>query len=115
RLALRFLDDVLHEGLGGGFLDEVGGGLRRSAALLRNGHDILAWSFGSPAPSSTAGCDSARGQSVLIGGRPHYLQLPGTGYGLEFGVFGDHFAPNCLLRVGFNASQKCCIPSPHLA
>ena len=43
RLALRFLDDVLHEGLGGGFLDQIGRRLRRrSAALLNDGHGILA-------------------------------------------------------------------------
>jgi hypothetical protein len=39
RLPLRFLDDVLHEALGGGFLDQIGHRLRRrSAALLNYGH-----------------------------------------------------------------------------
>ena len=43
RLALRFLDDVLHEGLGGRFLDQIGCGLRRrGAALLNYRHGILA-------------------------------------------------------------------------
>ena len=41
RLALRFLDDVLHEGLGGGFLDQIGRGWRRrSVALLHDRHAI---------------------------------------------------------------------------
>src|SRR3954469_3533408 len=41
RLALRFLDDVLYEGLGGGFLDQIGYGLRRrAAALLNDRHDV---------------------------------------------------------------------------
>ena len=47
RLMLRFLDDVLYERLGGGFLDQIGcrpG--RRSAALLNYGHEILAWMSG---------------------------------------------------------------------
>ena len=43
RLALRFLDDVLYEGLGGRFLDQIGCGLRRrGAALLNYRHGILA-------------------------------------------------------------------------
>ena len=43
RLALRFLDDVLYERLGGGFLDQIGRRLwRRSAALLNYRHVILA-------------------------------------------------------------------------
>jgi len=43
RLALRFLDDVLHEGLGRRLLDQIGCCLRRrAAALLNNGHGILA-------------------------------------------------------------------------
>ena len=43
RLALRFLDDVLHEGLGGRLLDQIGYCLRRrAAALLNYRHGILA-------------------------------------------------------------------------
>src|SRR5262245_52742534 len=34
RLAPRFLDDILHEALGGGFLDQIGRPLRRRAAAL---------------------------------------------------------------------------------
>ena len=43
RLALRFLDHVLDERLGGGFLDQLGRRLWcRSAALLYDRHEILA-------------------------------------------------------------------------
>ena len=43
RLTLRFLDDVLHEGLGGRLLDQIGCCLRRrAAALLNYRHGILA-------------------------------------------------------------------------
>src|SRR5882724_9727103 len=47
RLALRFLDDVLHERLGGGFLDQIGRRLWRGAAraLLYDCH-------GNPRPMS---------------------------------------------------------------
>ncbi len=42
RLALRFLDDVLHEGLGGRFLDQIGRRLwRRPVALFDYRHGIL--------------------------------------------------------------------------
>ena len=43
RLALRFLDDVLHEGLGRRLLDQIGCCLRAcAAALLNYRHDVLA-------------------------------------------------------------------------
>jgi hypothetical protein len=43
RLALRFLDDVLHEGLRGRLLDQIGCCLRRrAAALLNYRHGVLA-------------------------------------------------------------------------
>ncbi len=41
RLALRFLDDVLYEGLGGGVLDQIGRGrARRSVTLVDDRHGI---------------------------------------------------------------------------
>src|ERR1019366_4239885 len=54
RLALRFLDDVLHEGLGGGLLDQIGRRLRRrSAALLYYRHGIPRLMYRNLACSST--------------------------------------------------------------
>src|SRR5215468_1554342 len=53
------------------------------------------------APSSTPGAESAWGRLALIGGVIGYFQLPGTGRRLDFGVFGDHFAINCLMECGF--------------
>src|SRR5882724_2724681 len=54
RLALRFLDDVLHERLGGGFLDQIGRRLWRGAAraLLYDCHGNPRPMAGSPMSGS---------------------------------------------------------------
>ena len=99
RLALGFFDDVLHERLGGGVLDEVGAGLRRRAIALFNYRhgDLVCVSIG---PFSTA--------SPLDGPRPGDLQSDRRAAALA-----PFAAPH--RRFPHGPQMACCIRRAHLA